>query len=162
MPHGKLFLLITQNARNQASFSFLSGLCWAHGPRGPCPLGAAYANNENTWCWTYVNCGIAHILLQNGVAPDAFLICQLFRFKCRCQIVEKADYLFKVYIANAYMTEVPIVVLLMYNLLSTQQDTMHRVTGMVFFLQILAEMVLISAACIIVNSQVGFMFINLF
>jgi len=69
-------------------------------------------------------------------------------------MVESVDKLFKQFIANSYMAEIPAICLIMYCLLEPGQTAKTLTTGVFWMLYLTAKTVIISVAAIAVNTQV--------
>ena len=69
-------------------------------------------------------------------------------------LVQQADGCFKYYVTNTYMSNCPLVTLLLYNLLDTQQDFLYRLMGMYWVAIVLSQTVALSVAAIAINTQV--------
>ena len=69
-------------------------------------------------------------------------------------LVHQADGCFKYYVANTYMSNSPLICLLLYNLLDSNQEFLYRLMGMYWVAIVLIQTVILSVAAIALNTQV--------
>ena len=76
----------------------------------------------------------------------------------RCQLVTDADGIFKYYIANTFLTNIPQLCLLLYMIVYSLDEVGSRFINTFRLIYVLLQMVVVSVAATIINSQVDTMF----
>jgi len=84
-------------------------------------------------------------------------------FYCGVQLLEQADCLFKYYVANTYMTNIPLLCLLLYGvIMSEASSTANRMISVFHCCYTAFQMMAVSVTAIIVSTQVrGFIIVEL-
>lgn len=75
------------------------------------------------------------------------------RHQRRCKLVERADDLFKYYIANTYLTNIPLLCLLLYSMVATENDVAYRFISAFRLTYVLIQMLILSVAATMINDQ---------
>jgi len=75
----------------------------------------------------------------------------------RCRLVRSSDGIFKYYIANTYLTNIPLLCLLLYSIVYTDSDndTSYRLICAFRLIYVFTQMMILSAAATMINAQVG-------
>ncbi|ELU10797.1 hypothetical protein CAPTEDRAFT_223635 [Capitella teleta] len=93
------------------------------------------------------------------IKEDGTFIDDLEKFRLRhqkrCKLVEEADELFKAYIANTYLTNIPLLCLLLYNIVYTDAGSsiVYRYISAYRLLYVLSQMLVLSIIATIINNQ---------
>lgn len=97
--------------------------------------------------------------LSMKINPDGRFMDDLEKFRLKhhshCKLVIKADAIFKYFVANAYLSELPPLGLMVYALLENGLSLEYKLYGMAFILWYLYHMVVISVAATRLNTMVG-------
>ena len=77
------------------------------------------------------------------------------RHQRRCKLVEETDQIFKYYIANTYMTNLPLICLLLYTVVYSKDYQMaHRIISSVQCTYVTIQMMIMSIIAIMINTKV--------
>ena len=76
------------------------------------------------------------------------------RHQKRCQLVEEADQLFKFYIANTYLTNIPLLCLLLFGIVYTPNFA-NRLISAFRCVYVMTQVLTVTISATIINTQVG-------
>ena len=98
------------------------------------------------------------------IRPDGFFADDVEKFRIshqrRCKLVAYADQIFKYYIANTYLTNVPLLCLLLYSIVyaDEESDVAYRVISAFRLIYVFMQMMVLSAAATMINAMVCYLF----
>ena len=103
-------------------------------------------------------CNALYFALEK-IRQDGSFVDDLEKFRIthqkRCKLVEDADSMFKYYIANTYMTNVPLLCMLLYVIVYAEDsDVSYRLINAFRLFYVLVQMTVVSVAATLINNQV--------